>query len=105
MVLAADERCVGPTTTIVIIFIVSTSIFIFFMLIQPIKTGCWFCLSVWRARGSRAMHALATTMADLMKMPPGPPMVSTQGQRLIDGGAGGTRVKEPPVAGGVAHGD
>ena len=51
------------------------------------------------------MHSLASSLAGLMKLPPIPPVVSVQAQRLIDQGVGDTRGAEPPVAGRVAQGE
>ena len=39
-----------------------------------------------------AMHSLASSLADLMKLPPLPPVVSAQAQRIIDQGVGGSQV-------------
>ena len=83
------------------IVIIDTSILIFIMLHSRLVE----LLFSARARDRTAMHSLASSLAGLMKLPPIPPVVSVQAQRLIDQGVGGTRGAEPPVAGGVAQGE
>ena len=101
IVLVAEESCVEPEGHHITIII--TSIMITTMLSQTLRQRS-VCFGAGLVSKEREMHALASSLAGLQKMPQPPPQVSVQAHRLIDRGVGLVQAASPQVASGVSQG-